>query len=98
MFYKYRVRWFYEEEVIVNYGIGKAENFKTAMEQVTNMYGEQEIIEVNFEWISDEDILEIEELYNAYKNEDVKAPQSEVWEEVVETLNEAVMEEKEAND
>lgn len=100
MFYKYRVKWGFEDDVPVNYGIGKADSFKEAMAQITNNFGEQEIFEVNVEWISDADLLDIEELYHAYKKEEeTDASVSEIWEEVVEALNEAVMEaEDERND
>lgn len=99
MFYKYRVKWGFEDDVPVNYGIGKADSFKEAMKQITNTFGEQEIFEANVEWISDADLLDIEELYHAYKKEEkTDASSSEIWEEVVEALNEAVMEAEDENE
>lgn len=100
MFFKYRVKWCYEEETPISYGLGKARNFADAMKQIAETFGDEDgsLWEVNIEWISDDELLDIDDLYESYKREEIDAPKSEVWEEVVEALNEAVMQKEDENE
>ena len=40
MFFKYRVKWCFDDKIPVSYGIGKAENFNEAMQQIVKTFGD----------------------------------------------------------
>lgn len=97
MFYKCNVKWSYEDEVIYASVLGKADGFIEAMTQITKEFGDQELWEVHFEWISDDEVLDIKDLYNAYKIEE-EQESSELGPQLIEALNEAVMVTKDMNE
>ena len=95
MFYKYKVKWSFEDNIVVDQGIGKADNFTEAMSQVAQAFGDQEIWSATIHWLNDEDIISLSDLYSGLMREEEES--TELGDQLIEVLQDAIEEMQEVN-
>ena len=65
MIYRYKVRWCFEEETPISEGIGAAESFGKAMDNIIDLFGDDKLWDVNIEWLGDNMEIDFEDLLDA---------------------------------
>ena len=88
MIFRYKVRWCFEEETPVSEGIGAAESFREAMDNIIDLFGNDELWEVNIEWLGDNMEIDFEDLLNALTSS--KDRSTELGEQMILALEELI--------
>lgn len=88
MVYRYKVKWCFEDETPINEGLGVAESFCEAMNNIVKRFGDSDLWEVNIEWLGDDMEIDFEDLIDALTPD--KDRKTELGEQMVLALEELI--------